>query len=90
MECFADQIENFLESINKREALYVTGADAKRSIEFIERCYSNRKPIVKTWQLPVDLKAAGCDKKETIAVLGASGFIGSALVQRMAESRCPI
>ncbi len=86
MECFADQIENFLQSIEKKEDPYVTGDDAKRSIEFIEQCYSNRKPILKTWKVSGDLKSVKIDKKEEIAVLGASGFVGSALVQRMAES----
>lgn len=86
MECFADQIENFLQSTKKKEDPYVTGDDAKRSIEFIEQCYSNRKPIIKTWKVSADLKSVKMDKKEEIAVLGASGFVGSALVQRMAES----
>lgn len=86
MECFADQIGNLLESIKKKEDPYVTGDDAKRSIEFIEQCYRNQKPIIKTWKVSSDLESVTMDKKEEIAVLGASGFVGSALVQRMAES----
>lgn len=86
MECFAEQLENFMESIKTKKAPYVTGAEAKRSIEFIEHCYMNRKPVRKTWKISPDPESARLDKKEAIAVLGASGFVGSALVQRLAES----
>ena len=85
MDSFTELIDNFLKSTRKEAGLYVDGHDAKRSIEFIDKCYSSRKPIIKSWKAPTGQVPADTYNKETIAVLGASGFIGSNLVQRMAE-----
>ena len=81
-------LDNFLAVIRNEEKPLVTGADVLDSLEFIDRCYRERKRLEMPWDGPLRLDAAsaaagprGKDGGRRILVTGATGFIGGRVVE---------
>jgi len=78
---FADQIKSFI-SGTQDECL--AGEDALNSLLFIEKCYKNRKDLSYPWE-PASLDKRQSDlSHHKILVVGASGFLGTRLTEKLA------
>lgn len=83
---FARQLENFVGAIKGTEPLVTTTEGAVASVEFIESCYRNRRPLSEPWAedyAPATV-AAPIAPYRKILVTGATGVIGSRLVEMWA------
>lgn len=80
---FAEQVTKFLD---KSSNGCVQGVDAVRVLEFIEDCYRNRRQMTFAWEpfrsSPSNRSKLSSDIR-TILVLGASGFLGTRLVEKL-------
>ncbi len=88
---FVDEVRNWLDAIAGRATVAVDGAEARRSVALIERCYAIREPLNLPWFRPVS-SARVTSPSENVArlhpsrslVTGATGFIGGRLVETLA------
>ncbi|RJS78984.1 NAD-dependent epimerase/dehydratase family protein [Methanophagales archaeon] len=89
---FTAQIVDFIDAIQKGKEPLVSAKEALKSIELIDACYHNRRLMKMNWLSEREIKEARelhlrggfktmIDGK--IAVIGASGFIGSRLIERL-------
>lgn len=81
---FADQLRNF---IDFTEENYVKPSEQLKVINFLEKCYQNKHTITRPWEpfhsrLPRESIGS---KKITVLVTGATGFVGSRLVEILAR-----
>lgn len=77
---FADQIKSF---INGTPDECLAGEDALNSLLFIEKCYKNRNDLSYPWE-PVSRKCHSAFSQRKILVVGASGFLGTRLTEKLA------
>ena len=82
-DLMASQLDNWIETIQKKHPPLVSGKDANRSIALIEACYKERKSIDMPWLRPILLKQEIINnlKGKRILVTGGTGFIGGRLVE---------
>lgn len=87
---FAEQLSNFIEAIEIGEDKLATASSAVRAIEMVEHCYRIRKPLPEPWA--GGLGSVGRDDDwpayKKILVTGATGSVGSRLVEIWAERGC--
>jgi predicted dehydrogenase/nucleoside-diphosphate-sugar epimerase len=92
-QLFAEQLRNFVTYVQGKPANIPSGGEAARSVALIEKCYAHRTYLDRTW-LPRSLggmPTPGADiadvaaalRGKSVLVVGASGFIGSRLVERL-------
>lgn len=51
-EVFSRQLADFVDAIRARRPAFVSGVDAKRSIDLIEACYAQRRRLPEPWNEP--------------------------------------
>jgi len=80
---FAQQIEAFLSGTSDDR---LAGEDALNSLLFIEDCYKNRQSLIYPWNAFSDSRqiTPSFSNQKKILVVGASGFLGTRLVERLA------
>jgi nucleoside-diphosphate-sugar epimerase/predicted dehydrogenase len=81
IDYFAKQVAKFLD---KSSNDYAQGTDAVKVLDFIENCYMNRHQMTYPWEhshpKPIDRLSPDIN---TILVVGASGFLGTRLVEKL-------
>jgi predicted dehydrogenase/nucleoside-diphosphate-sugar epimerase len=88
-DLFDAEMRDFLASASGVERVGVSGREAVDAINFIESCYRIRKPLVLPWtQLPQPIREEHhlIPSGSTVAITGATGFIGGRLVEQLAEA----
>lgn len=80
---FQVQLEEFADKIRQQGEITVDGRFAARSVKLIEDLYANREQLEESWLLYKNLIVRKEAKKSKIAIFGASGFVGSSLVERI-------
>jgi len=78
---FADQIRSFVDG-SRDECL--AGEDALNSLLFIEKCYANRTDLGYPWE-DRSTQVIRAESRPKILVVGASGFLGTRLVERLVD-----
>ncbi|MGA3405832.1 MAG: NAD-dependent epimerase/dehydratase family protein [Candidatus Bathyarchaeia archaeon] len=80
---FAEQVAKFLDKSSRD---YVQGIDAVKVLNFIENCYRNRRQMIYPWEYtqskPIN-PSRPFSELGTILVVGASGFLGTRLVEKL-------
>ena len=94
---FALQLQNFLEAVNGEAKLVVPIADAVAGVSVIESCYRRRQPLSEPWATDYVPASVGDNSRyKKILVTGASGKVGSRLIEmwaerdRLTELRCMV
>jgi predicted dehydrogenase/nucleoside-diphosphate-sugar epimerase len=102
-ELFGAEFHDFLDSIRTKRRPAVDGAEATRSVELIDRCYTRRRALGLPWVQVLTgaaLPSIGNPRsfpsitpETTCVVTGGTGFIGGRLVERLiidqkAKVRC--
>jgi len=54
-DAFTRQLEDFASAIRDRRAPRVPGTEGRRTIELVEACYANRRPLELPWDAPPEL-----------------------------------
>ena len=78
---FADQIRSF---VNGTRDECLAGEDALNCLLFIEECYKNRKDLTYPWDSVSRDKCQSAAPQHKILVVGASGFLGTRLTEKLA------
>ena len=52
------QLENWVQSLQGKASALVPGEEGRKAVDFIERCYRNRRPLVLPWLNPALGKSA--------------------------------
>jgi predicted dehydrogenase/nucleoside-diphosphate-sugar epimerase len=83
LEYFADQVRAFLD---KSSGDIVDGSEALKSLSVIEECYKRREHMNYPWisDCEQDWQKSIALHYQKILVVGASGFLGSTLAERLA------
>lgn len=89
---FRRQLADFALAVEGRQAPLVGGADGRRVVALVEACYGMRRPLRHPWDecAPTHPRcrgsspAAGDLSRTNVLVIGASGFIGGRLTERLA------
>lgn len=88
-DLFDAEFKDFLANARDGGSAGITGREAARSVDLIERCYKSRQRLVTPWvhadasltgQTEGDL---GIPRGSTVVITGASGFIGGRLAERL-------
>ncbi|MGW7026923.1 NAD-dependent epimerase/dehydratase family protein [Streptomyces xanthophaeus] len=82
---FTEQLGNFAAACRGTAAAHSGPADGVRVVELIQECYAEavRRPMSQPWTSRTAQALPELDGR-TVAVTGASGFIGGRLVERLA------
>ncbi|MEN3584828.1 NAD-dependent epimerase/dehydratase family protein [Streptomyces sp. ZYX-F-203] len=85
---FAEQLANFASAVRGVSPVHSTAEDGERVVELIQRCYTGpaREPSARPWTTRDSHDTASPGPAlagRTVAVTGASGFIGGRLVERL-------
>ena len=82
VEYFADQIEAFMRGSSRDIA---SGVEALRSLAVIEECYRKRQDMRYPWEETNKSNAGAriASRYGRVLIVGASGFLGSKLAQRL-------
>ncbi|MGW7451631.1 NAD-dependent epimerase/dehydratase family protein [Streptomyces sp. NPDC054787] len=82
---FTEQLGNFAAACRGATAPHSDAADGVRVVELIQECYGEavRRPMAQPWTGGAHTASPALDGR-TVAVTGASGFIGGRLVERLA------
>ena len=78
---FALQLKNFVDAVRGREPLRVPLSDGIRGVELIEECYARRRASDEPWHRPAGRIRLGSAGAGRTLVTGATGAIGSRLVE---------
>ena len=81
-DMFRRELENWADAIRSGGEPFVSGASAVPAISIIDRCYSNRQPLRRSWDC-TRTTSGGRLKGKNVLVTGASGFIGGRLVEKL-------
>jgi nucleoside-diphosphate-sugar epimerase len=86
-EGFRAQIDDLLHAIRTRSEGQLSGESVLPTVDLIEQCYANRRPLDEPWvtaQLPTaPPRARSATPAKRVLVTGASGFIGCRLSERL-------
>jgi predicted dehydrogenase/nucleoside-diphosphate-sugar epimerase len=86
-EGFRAQIDDLLYAIQTGGDGQLSGESVLPTVDLIERCYAQRKPLDEPWvtvQLPaVHASGRESSKSKRVLITGASGFIGCRLSERL-------
>lgn len=83
-DLFVPQLEDWLSSIEHGSRPMAPADEVRPSIELIERCYENRRPMNLPWlDVPESVRSVSSNHAEKVLVTGATGFIGSRLVEKL-------
>lgn len=80
-DMFKRELEDWLQAIHSGGTPFVSGASATTAIRIIDCCYHRRRPLHPREPKKPSAKSI---KGKTMLVTGASGFIGSRLVEKIA------
>lgn len=80
ISCFCQQLDDFARVVRGERARYVTGRDAAATMGLIEHAYSTRRRRVAVPEPDRPALPAG-----RTVVTGGTGFIGTVLVERLAD-----
>ena len=83
---FARQVTKFLD---KSSSDYVPGKEAVKVLRFIENCYKNRHQMAYPWERAQSksINHTRLSGIGTILVVGASGFLGTRLVEKLSVEK---
>ncbi|MCU1382487.1 MAG: NAD-dependent epimerase/dehydratase [Acidobacteria bacterium] len=86
-EGFRAQIDDFVGAINGDHPPQLSGASVLPSVQLIEQCYAQRRPLPEPWfaeRLPQERAAVSRPEgAHRVLITGASGFIGCRLSERL-------
>ncbi|MDR3414528.1 MAG: NAD-dependent epimerase/dehydratase family protein [Formivibrio sp.] len=87
IELFVAELKDFKASITRGDQVGVSGREAKKLVDLIERCYTKRQQLILPWDaptaLPSDAPRPRLPPHSRILVTGATGFVGGRLVERL-------
>ena len=100
-ELFDAELRDFRDRALGKAGVGVSGEEATKSVDLIERCYRARRPLLFPWigdiseTSPIsNAQSPALSYGSSVLVTGASGFIGGRLVERLvhggARVRCAI
>ena len=89
------EMKDFRTSVSAGDRAGIPGSEGVKSVELIERCYATRQPLVQPWaeafaaaQSDGDLTLPTLPRGSKVLVIGATGFVGGRLVERLVDGRC--
>lgn len=93
-ELLDTEMRDFRTRVSTSDRAGISSSEGMKSVELIERCYATRQPLIEPWAEA--FAAARSDGLELLAlprgskvlVIGATGFVGGRLVERLVEGHC--
>ncbi len=93
-ELLDTEMRDFRTRVSTSARAGISSSDVK-SVELIERCYATRQRLIQPWVESLaaarsdgDLAVPALPRGSKVLVIGATGFVGGQLVERLVEARC--